>query len=69
MLEISEESAAVKQMPTPGENKSIFKMVEKEVALLLILVPLLLQHSCHNQEKNHLIPSSSVRMERKEWNF
>lgn len=54
MLEISEESAAVKQMPTPVENKSIFKMVEKEVALLPSFVPLL-QHSCHNQEKNHLI--------------
>lgn len=69
MLEISEEFAAVKQMPTHGENKNISKMVKKKVALLLLLVPLLLQHSCHNQEKNHLIPSTSVRMERKEWNL
>ena len=42
-LEISEQSAAVKQMPTHGANKSTFKMVkEKKVALLLTLVPLLL---------------------------
>lgn len=30
MLEISEQSAAVKQMPTHGENKSTFKMVKKK---------------------------------------
>lgn len=29
-LEISEQSAAVKQMPTHGANKSTFKMVKKK---------------------------------------
>ena len=40
MLEISEEFAAVKQMPTHGENKNIFKMVKKKSCIVAPACPI-----------------------------